>query len=122
MIIGANIDYLKLSDRNVTDFVRSQAFQFIAPLKYSVPLNLGAMELYLQDEYKISLYDALVKIISTSHIEHGAENKFKIHVSEEPFNDDITISGLVRLITMGNRSVRGTNVLLNMFKYALSKL
>lgn len=122
MIIGANIDYLKLSDRNVTDFVRSQAFQYIAPLRYSVPLNLGSMELYLQEEYKISLYDALVKIISTSHIEHGAENKFKIHISEEPVNEDIIISALARLITMGNRSVRGTSILLDMFKYALSKL
>lgn len=122
MIIGANIDYLKLSDRNATDFVRSQAFQYIAPLQYSVPLNLGAMELYLQEEYKISLYDALIKIISTSHIEHGAENKFKIHISEEPFNEMITISGLARLIAMGNRSVRGIDILFKMFKYALSKI
>ena len=114
MIIEVKLPF-EVESKELAVFFKYNAKNYIA--NSAMPNNFQAMENYIKNNFNIttSLRKNLIDIINTLKFSKG-KDVYKVIIEQDKLDK------IARLITFGNREIKGNPILLKAFEYAKAQL
>lgn len=112
---------LNTDNKTINNAFKAKAIRFLNLNKFNNSNEYQKWDKYIKENYKISLYDALLKIIEYSNIniENGYYN---LNIVSIPIKGKLYTTNLINLLNNGNLDIRKTYLFSNLIIYSFENM